>query len=502
MYIRELDNMIDADSEHFLELQKHLISEYENYFPDPFAPKTLVVVPSLTLDAEILSKLTGHIHYEERMLCMLMLLRMPRTHIIYVSSMPIDDVIIDYYLHLLPGITGMHARKRLTMISCYDSSNRPLTAKILSRPRLLERIRHSIPAGHKVHISGFNITHLEKELSIKLNIPIYGCPPFLNYWGSKSGSREIFRRAGVAYPAGYEDLKNMDDVVQALKDLKAQIPDLRRAVVKVNEGFSGDGNAIFDYTEATEITEAELRRCLKMIATIPYDIFALKMREMGGVVEAFVEGEIKTSPSVQCRINPLQKVDVISTHDQVLGGESGQVYIGATFPADEAYRYEIGLLGYKIAEELRKVGALGRFGIDFMSVKTETGWKHYAIEINLRKGGTTHPFLMLQFLTGGNYDYEKGLYEMPNGQTRFYYATDGLESEQYKTLTPEDLIDLAICNDLHFDGTTQDGVMFHLIGALSEYGKLGVLCVGKTPEQALNFYKRTMEVLNKETEGK
>jgi len=45
---------------------------------------------------------------------------------------------------------------------------------------------------------------------------------------------------------------------------------------------------------------------------------------MGGIVEAFIEGDIKTSPSVQCLINPLGGVEVLSTHDQLLGGEDGR----------------------------------------------------------------------------------------------------------------------------------------------------------------------------------
>ena len=61
------------------------------------AEKTVVIIPSLTLDAEVLSSVKGAVHYEERMLCMLLLLRMPRTRVIYVTSVPIDDIIVDYY---------------------------------------------------------------------------------------------------------------------------------------------------------------------------------------------------------------------------------------------------------------------------------------------------------------------------------------------------------------------------------------------------------------------
>jgi hypothetical protein len=134
-----------------------------------------------------------------------------------------------------------------------------------------------------------------------------------------------------------------------------------------------------------------------------------------------------------------------------------------------------------------------------MSVKEKKGWTHYPIEINLRKGGTTHPYLMLQFLTDGDYDAEKGLYFTANGQPRYYFSSDNLRSEQFHGVTPPDLIDIAMFHGLHYDGTFQEGVMFHLIGALSQYGKLGVVCIGSTPERAIKFYKKTVEVLKLET---
>ena len=44
----------------------------------------------------------------------------------------------------------------------------------------------------------------------------------------------------------------------------------------------------------------------------------------------------------------------------------------------------------------------------------------------------------------------------------------------------------------------QQGVTFHMIGALSQYGKLGILCIGATPQITLELYRKTVEVLNKE----
>jgi hypothetical protein len=154
----------------FKKIQSCFAEQFDKAFPDKLAPKTVIIIPSLTMDQEILSKIQGITHYEERLLCFLLLLRMPRTHVVYVTSMPIDPVIIDYYLHLLPGITGHHASKRLHLFSCYDNSTRSLTEKILERPRLIERIRQAIPDNHLAHMACFNVTNKERKLSVELGI--------------------------------------------------------------------------------------------------------------------------------------------------------------------------------------------------------------------------------------------------------------------------------------------------------------------------------------------
>lgn len=489
----------------FRKIQHSFPRQFKKVFPDKLASKSVVIIPSLTLDQEILSKVTGHVHYEERLLCLLMLLRMPRTHVVYITSEPIDPVIIDYYLHLLPGITRLHAEQRLTLLSCYDASSKSLTEKILDRPRLIERIKKSIPAGNVAHLACFNVTKYERTLSVKLEMPIYGCDPELYDMGNKSNSRKIFRQCGLNLPPGFEDLKNEAEIINAIAELKISNPSLRKAVVKMNEGFSGEGNAVFSFDGMKESDECRkwvadnLEAKLKIVASdLSYKDFIFKFQHMQGIVEAFVEGEVKTSPSVQCRINPLGVCKVISTHDQEVGGESGQVFLGAYFPAKEEYAIEIGEQGLKVAEAMQKTGVMGRFSVDFISVMEPDGWKHYAIEINLRKGGTTHPYILLQFLTDGDYDFENGLYLTANRQTRYYFCSDNLQSDKYIGITPPDLIDIAMMHNLHYDGTSQEGVMFHLIGALSQYGKLGVVCIGSTPERAKNFYEQTVKVLDGE----
>ena len=492
--------------EDFDTLQHSLSSRYYEHALDDLAPKTIIIIPSLTMDQEVLATIKGAIHYEERMLCMLLLLRMPRTKLVYVTSVPIDHSIIDYYLHLLPGVTPYHARQRLSLLSCYDSSPKSLTEKILERPRLIQRIKDEVKPGSHAHIATFNVTEHEMKLALELNIPIFGCHPDLWYIGTKTGSREIFRKLGLNLPRGFENLKSEKEMAHALADLKTHNPKLMRAVAKMNDGFSGEGNAIFHFEnyDANDANLEEnilknLKRDLKIVAPkLSYEVYMEKFQSMGGIVEEFVSGDIVESPSVQCRINPVGETEVMSTHDQILGGEGGQVYLGAVFPAKKEYRVEIGAIGKKIADELNSRGVMGRFAVDFISVKQADGWKHYPIEINLRKGGTTHPFIMLQFLTDGIYVWQEGSYMMAHGQTRYYISSDNVQSEKYKGLTPHDLIDIAMCNHILYDGAKQTGVMFHMIGALSEFGKLGMVCIGKTVEEAREIYNNTIAVLDKE----
>jgi hypothetical protein len=283
--------------------------------------------------------------------------------------------------------------------------------------------------------------------------------------------------------------------------------------VKLNEGFSGEGNAIFRF-DGLEANQAEADLTRKIYDALPHrlaceaptetwDSFIEKYVEMQGVVEAWVEGENKMSPSVQCRVNALGEAQVISTHDQMLGGASGQIFEGCTFPAADAYRLDIQAAGSLVAKDLAARGVKGRFGIDFVSVPQPDGsWEHMAIEVNLRKGGTTHPFLSLKFLTSGELDLDDGLFYAPSGKPKYYFATDTMQRDNYKGLLAEDLVDISVYNGLHFHSPTERGVVFHLIGALSEFGKLGLVAIGDNAKQARFLYKQTLQVLDDATKTK
>jgi hypothetical protein len=224
---------------------------------------------------------------------------------------------------------------------------------------------------------------------------------------------------------------------------------------------------------------------------------------MGGIVEELLEGEEVRSPSAQLRIDPHGEPVLLSTHDQILGGPTGQVYLGWRFPADEAYRARIQQEAMRIGHVLASEGVVSRFGVDFLARRLpgEAEWETRAIEINLRMGGTTHPFLALQFLTGGRLDPATGLFHSMRGLPKYYTATDNLKSERYRGLCPEDLIDIMTVHRLHYDPTTESGVLFHMIGALSQYGKVGLTAFGNSPAEVDGTYRRAVAALDSETGG-
>ena len=494
-----------AERDAFLALQARLPGLFQEVFLDRRAPRTVVVCPGLSLDPQVLAKVAGVRHYEERMLSMLMLLRMPATRVVFLTSEPIPSTVIDYYLSLLSGVPSGHARARLTLLSAHDATGVSLTRKLLERPRLLARVRQAIGDPARAHLSVFNATTDEVSLAVALGIPMYACDPALAHWGSKSGSRKAFRTAHVPMADGAEDVRDLRDAAVALVGLLGRQPGLKRAVVKLNEGFSGEGNAIvdlsgFDPARGPEPLCAALPERLRPEAEdLDVDTYAALFRRHGGIVEAWIEGEDKRSPSAQLRINPLGDVELISTHEQVLGGRTGQVFLGSRFPADPAYACALHAMALRVGAELRDQGVLGRFSVDFVSVHSGATWTHRAIEINLRKGGTTLPYQMLQYLTDGHYEADDATFRTPLGQARCYYATDNLVNAHYRRLVPQDLIDLLVEHRLHFDETRQQGLVFNLIGALSEYGKLGLVCIADTPDAADAQFAAARDLLDRET---
>ena len=440
--------------------------------------RVTVVVASISLDVpEHLVPVFPA--YEERFLCfVLSLLRAPRSRVIYVTSQPIHPRVLDYYFSLVPELDTPEVRDRFASVSLVDGRNEPLSAKLLARPGAIRRIRALVGEPEVALILPFCVTDYELQLAMELGLPIFGSHPALNWLGTKKGSRRLFAEEGVPHPTGLE-LRGQDDLAEAYGELRAR--GARGAVLKLNQGVSGLGNALVDLTDDAYPLELEDEHI-----TVEEYFSALDLE--GGIVEERIQGDDFRSPSVQLRISPAGQVDIMSTHDQVLGGPHGQTYFGCHFPADEAYAERIAVEGLKVGRRLAREGAIGRASVDFVAVRRDGAWQPYALEINLRCGGTTHPLFALTALTDGAYQPLPAEYRTHEGRVKHYAATDHLDSPAYTSLTPDDLLDVVSERGLGWDKETETGVVLHMVSALAVAGRIGLTAIGDDLDQARALY--------------
>jgi hypothetical protein len=448
---------------------------------------TVVVVPSLTLPLEELSKVTGIVFYEERLLCFLLLLADPTTRVIYATSTPIDPAIIDYYLRFVPDPAD--ARSRLSLVDAGDADLGWLSAKLLSDRAALTRLSDVVGDRERAYLLPFIATPVEHELAEALGVPVDGPRPELRALGSKTGARRAAIQAGVGVLPGSEDLFTVDDVTDAIKALVAGRPELEGVVIKLNDCFSGLGNVILEVDGlADPLPTSKSVFCSE---DENWPSYIAKIAVQGAVVEKLLRAPELRSPSVQLRISPVGAVEILSTHDQILGGPQNQVYLGCRFPAHPDYRLSIQQEALKVGQVLAAEGVVGSFGIDFLVVGDDI----YLSEINLRLGGTTHPFWMARLATGARYDLASGALRRPDGETRSYVATDNLKSARLQGRSPADVIALIDRSGLAYDRASASGVALHLLGAVPMAGKFGATCIAESAAAADDLYRALLDLV-------
>jgi hypothetical protein len=435
------------------------------------------VVPSISFPPAELAKITAVGFYEERMLFTLLLLRNPSLGVVFVTSSPVDPATVDYYLRFVPA----GARERLTMVDVGDPSIGSLSAKVLHQPDVVARLRELVSEGSAM--LPFNVTPAEARLAVALGVTLCGPPPHLTRLGSKSGARKVAMKAGVGRTVGAENLFSLEAVAAAISAIRRRRPDAEAVVVKLDNGFSGIGNAILEVDGLADPLPAS--KTTFCSADESWPTYEAKVAAEGAVVEELLRVPDLRSPSVQLRIDAGGGVEVLSTHDQILGGPEGQVYIGCRFPATPDYRPAIVAEARRVGEVLAGEGVIGSFGIDWLV--TPAG-DVYLSEINLRMGGTTHPYWMARLAGRASYDPDAGELVCAGGNRLCYTATDNLKLTQLVGRKPADVISLVDDAGLAFDPSTGTGVTLHLLGALNGFGKLGATCIAGSPEAAGDVY--------------
>ncbi|MGC5013692.1 peptide ligase PGM1-related protein [Streptosporangium sp. DT93] len=457
----------------------------------------LLVIPSLSLPQDELRSIPAARCYEERLLFLLLTLRRPGVSVVYVTSTPVDGAIVDYYLSFLDDPD--EARTRLQMISLDDPETHPLTEALLRRPDVIARLRAALggpreddgrPAtdtgARSAWMVPFVVSEYEERLASILSLPIYGPATRLAYLGSKSGGRTLGEAAGVPTVRGFGDLRSLAEVEHAARAMSPAA----RLMIKLNNSYSGMGNAIV----TTGDGPLSGRPTSFSAPGEDWASFAEKIAERGAVVEEFIEDRPLRSPSALVRITPGGTFDVVATHEQVLGGPNDDVYQGCSFPARQEYRAELRAYAERIARVLSARGVVGLFGVDFFAVRAAGGHRTLLCEINLRIGGTTHPFGAAILTTGATYDPGTGLL-VHEGRAKYYVATDNCAAPGLLGRTPGEVVKLIQDEGLGFDRERRTGNVLHLLGAVTCFGKLGFTSIGDSAEEAAELHHRTVSTL-------
>jgi hypothetical protein len=396
--------------------------------------RTIIGIPSLDLGPRYLAR-TDLAAMESRWMYLTLALRDPAARVAVVTSARVEEPEVDQFLALV----GPAARDRLLLLSLDDDARRPLAGKLLDRPDAIDALRRF--ARGDVSIVPFAVGETDEAIAAALGARLLGIGRRFAHHGTKSGSRRLLARAGVPIPAGVEDVRDTTGVAAALARLHGP------AVVKLDGGVTGDGNAVVE--DPAQPLPAHIA------AGLPD----------GAVVEALVDGPEITSPSVQVRIADGGRVEVLATHEQALDGHR---YVGCRMPARPEYARQIAGAGERVGRVLAQEGARGRFAVDFVARREDDGaeWTAYGVEVNLREGATTHPLATLALLTGGRYDAADGRFRTAAGGERRYVATDRAASAAE-----------LLARGRRYDPATQTGLVLFMASAFGRGGPLGYVAI-------------------------
>lgn len=418
------------------------------------ANRDLLVLPSMSFPPKLQALIPGGVLYEQRLLYVLFGLAAPRTRLTIVTSIDIDESILNYYYWILsnnaPQTNATSFQRRVKFFHCDDSdAQRNLAKKLLDRPPLLQQIKEELH-GNATKIPYMKVvrgTADEATLAQALEVPYFAAKSEKDFqWDRKDGNRKLFRDLNIPCPDGtYEATKDLQELITGIITVVERNPHVRKGIVKLVDSANGFGCGIMDMCMVQEYSNSirqsagactgkdwtedkKLRQLVEeslvSMALCPksrtIQSFLEEVKEMGAIFEIFIEPIAvdermeMTSPSVQAVINEDGTVAVLSTHEQIL---NGQVYAGCEFPCKQSYRLRLMSYARQMGVHLASKGVTGHFGADFLCVPrscedgtTEEDYDIYAIEINLRMTGTTYPFMTLKLLTNGSMDETTGLF--------------------------------------------------------------------------------------------
>lgn len=493
--------------------QDALATTWEKHKKNKNRPYTLIILPSH--DNCILSNQALLPGYEERFMSMLLLLKKSKNlHLIYLISNIINQDVIDYYLALSSPKNSEAIKKRLSFISINDATSaNTLAQRILKNPVRLSHIKAEIDKEKRgdAFLYPFNVEESEIRLARLWKLPIYGAHLNNGLTPTKSFFRYLCAQINVATPPGIENIgiTNKADaekeLITKIAILKRQYPAAKKFILKINNGYLGQGNATFLASGLKKQNAfqqvAEIKKRLHSMefpeATINYNTYLTMISKVGCVIEVFIAGTSFHSPSVQIDISPDKTIRVLSTHDQIMSDSNPFVHKGGSFPADPSYATNIIKEGRKIAEQLaEKYNVSGYISIDFAVIKKASGaWKSYAIDLNFHRGASEQPIFFLKHLVKGRYIESTSIFVTQKGEKRYCVSCNALSFNACAGISTDKVIQELNDKHLFYNDEKQTGAILYMLSTLSTSGHAAIAAIERSPEQARSLLNKTINTL-------
>ena len=481
-------------------------------------PVLALAVSSFNLAMGEVATIENYLHYEHRALWNILRARHPNVRVLFVSSEKIPEVAIQ---HMLQGLSPQEAklvRSRVDFLHLGDKRHIYLTDKILENPEALNQIlsRGNALLGEKVDPTNtllfpYNVTAEVASLSKTLNVRYIGLNPVLRYLNDKSGNHELFETTKVPHPKSFIHLYKESDIVEAIHKLFTEDPALQMIFTKTNQGTSGQGifnlsrQELIDEGYGSQIHPGLAKRIIRRVlrAKVHMGETWTQVMERNRTDGAIVQEGIPhtNSPSVQIYIHASGQVEILSTHMQII---KDMAYYGSRYPAYPGRRHlqaQLSQYAMELGRALSHHGVRGRAAFDFFEVQAN-GKKDFVVgEVNIREGGTTHAWEILQRQLDAYQDPVTGVMKnTATGLPIYYVMTDAFEAPWLKGFSAEQFLKRLQKSphwpQLKYRRHSGQGIQFHMLKGIGEFGKVAYTASATTPEKAQQLFEQMESLLN------
>ncbi|CAF3409746.1 unnamed protein product [Rotaria sp. Silwood1] len=419
--------------------------------------RTVVHIPSLGLTESIRRTLTTLPLKENYQIGRLCELVDPNIDVIYVSPMPVNDEILQYYNRLvslralveqgseqLTFSTSNNANERFVIIvpeslHKFPGHNMCLATILKYSPKALKQIKTMIKDRSAYLVTG--ISHIDDlYISEYLDIPIYGCEPESSYlYSTKSGSKRIFKSSNVPMPFGEYDIYNQKRLLESLAHLILEHLDVQRWIFKIDDHFDGQGIAYCDIAiylpcykdmlkEAEKfadkwsnstVQKASYTKILSELSDVldKHTVYVNKTQfnswqtylkaflSEGGIIEAYPPSNSITSITICLSIEPNGHYSLIYSGDQ-LHAESLFSCWGLSFPQSSVDSNELNNYCSLISEQCKQRNIYGYIDIDFVAFidKKTNQQKLWVTDLCIGYSEHISLYRVMQYTTTGQFN--------------------------------------------------------------------------------------------------